>query len=463
MTKHMETNGKLYAKVTIAAVAVPLLVWAYASGPDAGYSGVPSDNGGGTCATAGCHGGTVNSSSGSVKVTFPGGTTYVPGVKQHLIVTVADPAVTQRRWGFQMTARLASNSSTMAGSFTSTDAFTFSLCAAAGSLQNYVELGSSATCAAARPLQFIEHTLSGSSRVQTGSQNYEFDWTPPATDSGNVVIYVAGNAANGNGNADTGDHIYSARYTLTPAAPAGPVPTVSAVENGASFAPGIVPNSFVQIKGTNLASSTNLWDSAIVAGALPTKLDGVSVSMGGKAAYVYYVSPTQVNVLAPQDVGTGTMQVTVTNSGTASAGFTSTANSFGPAFFLWANKYAVATHYPDFTWAVKNGTFSGVTTVPAKPGEVIILWGTGFGVTNPAPPAGTVVPADKAYSTSSPVTVTVGGTTATVYGAALASGFAGLYQVAIEVPASAPDGDLPVVATINGAQSPATTVITVQR
>jgi uncharacterized protein (TIGR03437 family) len=457
----MKRDGKLYAKLAIVAVSVPLLVWAYAGGPDAGYSGVPTDNGGATCATAGCHGGTANTSSGSVRVTFPGGLTYTPGVKQHLTVTIADPAATQRRWGFQLTARLASGASTMAGSFTSTDNFTQSLCASASNLQNFTFAGSAATCPAARPLQFIEHTQDGTGRVQPGSMNYEFDWTPPATDVGNVVIYVAGNAANANNVADPGDHIYSARYTLTPAV-SGPVPTVTAVENGASFAPGIVPNAFVQIKGSNLANSTNLWDNAIVNGKLPTALDGVTVSIGGKPAYVYYVSPTQVNVLVPPDIGTGSMQVTVSNGGTPSAAFSATSNSVSPAFFLWSGKYAVATHYPDFTWAVPNGTFAGVTTAPAKPGEVIILWGTGFGLTDPQPVAGLVVPADKAYNAAQ-VTVTVGGTPATVFGAALASGFAGLYQVAIQVPDSAPNGDLPVVATINGAQSPTTTVLTVQR
>ena len=100
-----------------------------------------------------------------------------------------------------------------------------------------------------------------------------------------------------------------------------------------------------------------------------------------------------------------------------------------------------------------NGTFAGVTTVPAKPGDVIILWGTGFGPTSPAAPVGVQVP-PNAYPTANPVTVTVGGTNATVFGAALAPGFAGLYQVAIQIPSSAPDGDLPVVATVNGAQSP---------
>jgi uncharacterized protein (TIGR03437 family) len=59
--------------------------------------------------------------------------------------------------------------------------------------------------------------------------------------------------------------------------------------------------------------------------------------------------------------------------------------------------------------------------------------------------------------------VKIGGAEATVYGAALASGFAALYQVAIQVPASLADGDYPVVATVNGQSSPATTLISVKQ
>ena len=50
--------------------------------------------------------------------------------------------------------------------------------------------------------------------------------------------------------------------------------------------------------------------------------------------------------------------------------------------------------------------------------------------------------------------VTVGGTAATVYGAALTPGYAGLYQVAIQIPTSLANGDYPVVATVSGAHSP---------
>ncbi|MGO9095481.1 MAG: choice-of-anchor tandem repeat GloVer-containing protein [Bryobacteraceae bacterium] len=230
------------------------------------------------------------------------------------------------------------------------------------------------------------------------------------------------------------------------------------VVSGASFQPGVAPNSWITIFGTNLSSITDTWANAIVNGNLPTSLDDVRVSVGGEPAYISYISPTQINALAP-DVGTGTVPVTVTNSIGTSSAVTAAVQTAQPAFFLWGN-YAVATTQ-DYGLAVKNGTFPGVTTVPAKPGEVIILWGTGFGPTSPSAPEGVEVPSTT-YNTASPVTVTVGGEPATVYGAALTPGCAGLYQVAIQIPSSLADGDYPVIAKVSGSQSSSTTLITVQ-
>ncbi|HXS94438.1 MAG TPA: hypothetical protein VN736_07525 [Candidatus Limnocylindrales bacterium] len=76
-------------------------------------------------------------------------------------------------------------------------------------------------------------------------------------------------------------------------------------------------------------------------------------------------------------------------------------------------------------------------------------------------PDGQKIPA-SAFLTANPVTVTIGGQPATVFGAALAPGFAALYQVAIQIPASLADGDYPVVATVAGQTSPATALISVQ-
>jgi uncharacterized protein (TIGR03437 family) len=73
------------------------------------------------------------------------------------------------------------------------------------------------------------------------------------------------------------------------------------------------------------------------------------------------------------------------------------------------------------------------------------------------------VPGDKAYSTATLPTVTVGNAPAVVYGAALAPGSVGLYQIAIQVPPSLADGDWPVQATIGGVTSPAGAVLTVKQ
>ncbi len=231
------------------------------------------------------------------------------------------------------------------------------------------------------------------------------------------------------------------------------------VVNGASFQAGIAPGSWITIKGTNLSSVTDTWANAIVNGDLPTSLDGVSVSVGGVPAYISYVSPAQINAVAP-NVGPGTAPVTVSNSNGTSSPMSTVVQTAQPAFFQWGT-YAVATTQ-DYSLAVKNGTFAGVTTVPAQPGEIIILWGTGFGPTSPSAPAGVEAPSSTTYNTATAVTVTVGGMAATVYGAALTSGYAGLYQVAIQIPSSLADGDYPVIATISGVQSPSTTLITVQ-
>jgi uncharacterized protein (TIGR03437 family) len=241
------------------------------------------------------------------------------------------------------------------------------------------------------------------------------------------------------------------------------VPVIAAsggVLNGASFQPAIAADSWITISGTNFSPKTDTWNNAIVDGALPTSLDGVRVMLGDQPAYVEYISSTQINALAPS-VAPGAVPLTVTTSiGTSQPVMVAIA-AVQPAFFQWGN-YVVATRQ-DFSLAVKNGTFPGTTTVPAAPGDVIILWGTGFGPTSPSAPSGVETPATTTYDTATPVTVTVGNQPAKVYGAALAPGYAGLYQVAIEIPGALADGDYPVVATVVGAQSPSTTLITVQQ
>src|SRR5437868_11087667 len=94
----------LIGKILAISSVVPVLIYAHAAGPDPGKSGAPGES---TCAEAGCHvGAGLNRGGGGVKIDA-GGTTYSPGVKQRISVTISDPA--QRKWGYQLTARLVSN------------------------------------------------------------------------------------------------------------------------------------------------------------------------------------------------------------------------------------------------------------------------------------------------------------------------------------------------------------------
>jgi len=91
--------------------------------------------------------------------------------------------------------------------------------------------------------------------------------------------------------------------------------------------------------------------------------------------------------------------------------------------------------------------------VAAKPGDVLTLWATGFGPTNPPTAAGIVVSGAPAVATLP--AVTVGGVSVTVINTVLSPGSAGLYQVAIQLPASIPAGVVSIQASGGGVQSPA--------
>ena len=236
-------------------------------------------------------------------------------------------------------------------------------------------------------------------------------------------------------------------------------PVVTNVANAAGGQPGVASGNFVSIYGSSFtALSYYDWSNAIKNGQLPEELEGVSVTVGGKPAYIFAITPGQINVQAP-DLSDGPVQVVVKTLGGSSAAFPTKSQLNSPAFFLWPGNQSVATH-ADYSIAAKSGTFAGATTVAAKPGEVITLWGTGFGPTNPPVPAGQV-PVVAAPPTQNLVSVTLGGAAVPVLGAVL-SGYPALYQVAIQVPPSMADGDFTIAASVNGVQSPSNVVLAVR-
>jgi uncharacterized protein (TIGR03437 family) len=240
-------------------------------------------------------------------------------------------------------------------------------------------------------------------------------------------------------------------------------PQITAVTDDAGFQQGISPGAWIAIFGTNLAYTTRLWkDSEILGGKLPTLLDGVSVTIDGRLAAVNYISPLQLNVQVPDDTATGPVTVAVTTpQGTAT--FTTTMQTFSPGLFMYpaANARYVAAQHADYSILGPPGLYPGASS-PAKPGEVIILYTTGFGPTSPPTPSGQVVTsaAPVVNLNLSPISVTIGGLPAQVQWAGIT--MAGVWQLNVQVPPGAPTGDAAVVAQIGGKSTQAGAFVTVQ-
>jgi uncharacterized protein (TIGR03437 family) len=234
-------------------------------------------------------------------------------------------------------------------------------------------------------------------------------------------------------------------------------PAVTGVGNAGSFQPSIASATWVAIVGANLSQSTYTWQgSDLVNGQLPASLQGVSVTINGISAYVEYISPTQINVLAPDDPTTGAVQVQVTVAGQTSNSLSAPKNQFAPAFFTFGDGYAAAEHL-NYSLLGAPNLLPGLVTTPAQPGETILLYGTGFGPTNPPLPTGQLI--TTAEPLANMVQITIGGVNANVTFAGLVT--PGLYQFNVVVP-NLPAGDAAVLAMIGGIASQTGVSVTVQ-
>jgi uncharacterized protein (TIGR03437 family) len=237
-----------------------------------------------------------------------------------------------------------------------------------------------------------------------------------------------------------------------PAISGGGIITASAFGGATSAAPG----SFIEIYGRNLAGATRSWATSDFSGDnAPTTLEGVSVTVGGAPAFVYFVSPGQVNVQVPATVSPGLAGVVLTNRGSATAATDIEIRAvspglLAPATFRAANGAQwVAALRPDGSF-VSNGTIAGLPTTPApvQPNETLIFYGTGFGAVAPGATAGQTV--REANSTVAPVEFRFGDKAGRLAYGGLAPGFVGLYQFNVIVPGDAPTGDVRLIVTVAG-------------
>ena len=237
---------------------------------------------------------------------------------------------------------------------------------------------------------------------------------------------------------------------------AAPASRVDRVTDAASYTGAIAPGEWVSIFGSGFSSGIRIWTSAdFVHGQLPLSLDGVSASIDGQPAYIEYVSPEQINVLAPADSNSGRVSVQVTTRQGASYSGNVMLQRLAPQLFTWAPgavTYVAAEH--------ADGSLVGPPTAnqPARVGEIVEVYGTGFGATSPDVPVSQAV--FQPVVLASPVNVAIGGAPARVAWAGLIG--PGLYQINVQVPDVA-QGDQPVVMSVAGFQSAAGLFLPVTR
>jgi len=237
----------------------------------------------------------------------------------------------------------------------------------------------------------------------------------------------------------------------------GPIPsyTAQSIVNAATqTVEALAPNTIATLYGTNLAFDT-VAVTGVVGGTMPTSLDGVGVWINSISCSVFFVSPTQINFLVPYQLVAGTVSLVVARDGQAGNTVSIQLNNTSPGLFVWNGNNAVAAHL--------NGQVISPTS-PAVPGEVVVLFVAGLGRTSPDTTSGQLATAAFPIYYFSQLQILLNGVACppgSILYAGLSPGFAGLYQINLQLPADVSAN--PQIQVAIGAQiSPASIQLLVQ-
>ena len=441
-------------------LTAPVALFAESATPSLGYTGAPADHNGQDCST--CH-----NSFGAAVLNTPALTanltSYNPGVQQTIRIIVQNSQA--QRWGFQITIRAVSDETQSAGDFS-----------AGGPVQvvcdNGTQFGTAPPCNGVK--EFAEHTNAPRTAVGAG---FEFDvpWTPPASEIGDLHVYISAVAADGDGT-PAGDHVYTLTATLsaTGGCSITKKPTLTTAINAGSYQAPFSSNGMIAVKGLGFqvgsrTRSVGLGD--IVNNSFPTLLSCVSVQVTGPGITqpvllpISYVQTDQINAQMPTFSGTGPVMLTVIinpgkpNQISSDVATLTALQPFAPAFFVFGTSTSIAAEVANTSTIIADpSVIPGAR--PAHPGEILSLFGTGFGATSPSVSAGQL--ASGIANLTNPITVTIGSVTLSssdvLYAGLSPGSISGLYQINVRVPASTPAGEIPVTITIAGAQTQSATI-----
>jgi len=285
--------------------------------------------------------------------------------------------------------------------------------------------------------------------------------------------------------ADYGNYVIRKMVPSSSAGQPAPAPAIranSGVISASQFGalPAVAAGSWIEIYGTNLASTTRQWATSDFTGVnginAPTSLNNTSVSIGGLSTFVEYISPGQVNVQVPAGVGLGSQPVIVATTSGSSKAYNITVNLQQPGLYapveftsLFNGQQIqwVGALFPDLTtYVFPPDTFSGFTSQAAKPGDTIVFYGIGFAQV-PGSPPGTIPQTANGLTLAIVPKFYFNGTQAQVTYAGIApqtatTGYIGLYQFNVIVPPiTVPAGQISAVpvtfsVNVNGSDVPGT-------
>ena len=230
----------------------------------------------------------------------------------------------------------------------------------------------------------------------------------------------------------------------------------------------VAPGSWIEIYGTSLASTTRTWASTdFKNGVGPSTLAGTTVTIGGQAAFLSYVSGNQIDAQIPSNIGTGAQSITVATSAGISSSYPITVNATQPGLFapsqfnIGGQQYVGALFSDGTTYVLPPGAVAGIASKEAKAGDTITIYAVGLGPVSPNIPAGQIVTQSNQITT--PIQILFGPVQATsITYQGLAPQEVGLYQINVVVPQGAPTGDaVPLTIMQNGVNGSQTLYIAI--
>ncbi len=218
------------------------------------------------------------------------------------------------------------------------------------------------------------------------------------------------------------------------------------VKNGAGETPvnGVAPGSIISIYGGNLASGTELGTGQ----PLQQTLSGVTVTVAGRILPLYFVSPEQINAQLPYDLPISNWVLTVRNRSLPDVSTT----------------FEVVRNAPGLLVTPQDGrSLATITRIngpavnsanPIKAGELINIFGTGFGPHRVSPPEGFGVDEADGYRLVDSVEVIVGDQTVIPEYAGVAAGLPGVIVLRVRMPAALSAQAITILRTVvNGISS----------